>query len=256
MDKATTIVILLILLAVIVGVAVYWDQNYNQGQYTQWLEAGPPPEEPAPEPAKEQVLAETNAAIQVLRDVVGTDDGEERTGITREERETLMRALADLKARYGKYESGQEAFREVAEEVGGIALEARDQDRWRLVSVCVDVHDLLGADSFTLARLQERADLNLGRPKVAVRGFLEDEQKDQVYVFLELTDRVTGEIKTVIAREREEVDGLRIIRIEGKNDKVVLEYLPIEGLFFEVEPFTAPPAGSRPAPPAPAPAQG
>ena len=243
MDKVTTIVIVVILLAVVFGIAVYWDQHYNQGQYTKWLEAGPPPEEPEPEPEPEMetVLAETRDAIQVLRDVVYQEEGEKRGGITPAEHTQLMRALADLKERYGQYASGQQAFDQVAEEVGDIALDARDQNRWRLVSVCVDVHDLLGIDSFTMDRLTERAEKNLGRPKVAVRGFLEDQKKDDLYVFLELTDRETGEVEKVTAREGEEIGDLRIIRIVGKNEKVVLEYLPIEGLFFEVEPFEEPP---------------
>lgn len=237
MDKVTTIVLILIAAAIIFAVAVYLDQNYNQGEYSQWLEPGPPPEEPEPEPDLEQVRAETRDAIEVVREIV---HGGRRAGLADQEREAMMQQLAGLKDKYGKYGSGQEAFAQVAREVAELALAARDQDRWRLVSACVDAHDLLGMESFTIDRLNERAEKNLGRPKVAVRGFLEDQEKDDVYVFLELTNRQTGEVEKIVAREKEEIGDLRIVRISGKNDKVVLEYLPIEGLFFEVEPFKEP----------------
>ena len=204
----------------------------------EWVLPPPPPpkaETPPGEPVtKGQVLAEMEPMIEPFRDVVKSGKGA-NTGLTFQNRNAVIELLRDAHQRYAQYENGRSAMRTLGTEIIDIAKEAGEQDRWRLVQACVDAHEILNMDSLMLDRLDERAQVLIARPKVKVRGFMEDGETKDVFVFLEITDRQTGRTKTVTLREGEIVDTLRVVEIIGANDAVRFEYLPVEGLEFVVD---------------------
>ncbi len=200
-------------------------------------EAPKPPETTeAPGPkTKEDVLAIIRPILQPIRDTVRPPAGVAPPGVSDEQREQIIAALRDAILHYGDTEHGREALRALGREIEDLAKEARDLERWRLVSICVDAYDMLKMESAAIKRLDERARMMLAQPKIEVKGFMEDKEKNDYYVFMHVTDRATGSRRTVTMREGEEVDDLRLVRIIGRNKGVRLEYLKIEGLFFDIE---------------------
>lgn len=198
----------------------------------------PKPPESAETPGPmtmEEVLAIIRPIIQPIRDTLQPPAGVAPPGVSDEQHEQIIAALRDAILHYGDTPHGREALRTLAREIEDLAKEARDVERWRLVSICVDAHDMLNMESVAIQRLDERARMMLARPKIEVKGFMEDREKNDFYVFMHVTDRATGTRKTVTMREGEEVDDLRLVRIIGRNKGVRLEYLKIEGLFFDIE---------------------
>jgi hypothetical protein len=189
----------------------------------------------AAEKPKEAILAEVRPIIEPFRAAVNAVPSPEAPGLTDAQCEEVLGKLRDAQAQYGAMSTGAAAFKELAYEIADIAKKARDNERWRLVEACVDAHQLLNMQSVTLQRLDARAKMMLARPTVELKGFLEDKGKGETYVFLQITDHVTQTRKTVKVREGEEFNDLRLIGIIGNNKGVKLEYLKIEGLFFEIE---------------------
>lgn len=200
-------------------------------------EAPRPPDisEPAGPKTKEEVLAIVRPLVQPIRDTVRPPAGVMPPGVSDEQHEQIIGALRDAIIHYGDTPHGQQALRELGYEIEEFAKEARDLERWRLVRICVDAHEILNMRSETIMRLDARAQSMLAKPKIEVKGFMEDKEQNDYYVFLQLTDRSTGKRRTVTMREGEEVDDLRLVRIIGRNKGVRLEYLKIEGLFFDIE---------------------
>jgi hypothetical protein len=52
---------------------------------------------------------------------------------------------------------------------------------------------------------------------------------------MELVNRKTMEVQKVQLREGEETDGIRLIKVIGRNQKVRVEYVKIPGLIFDVD---------------------
>ncbi len=196
-----------------------------------------PPPPPPPEPVGPQTKAEVynliSPAINPLRNAAAPSAPD----MTSFEREQVMTALKNAIVSYGSLSFGQEAIRELGYEVMTIAQQAGDNERYKLVLVCIDVLELLSMESQLLKRLGERADVILEQPVVRVRGFLDDHEKGDTYAFLELINQRTGEAEKVEARVGDEFNNLKFIRIIGNNKAVLFEYQRIPGLFFEVEAF-------------------
>ena len=193
----------------------------------------PPPEEPVGPQTKEEVLAEIRPIIGPLRSTLAPGG----TGITEMHRDQIMSGLRTAIITHGNTDFGKEALSDLAYEIMDIAKRAADAERHRLVLLCIDAVELLSVESQLLKRLGARADVMLEKPAVRVKGFMEDVEKKQTYVFLELVNRKTGAIERVEAREGDEFHNLRLWRIVGRNRSVLFEYLTVPGLFFEVESF-------------------
>ena len=182
----------------------------------------------------EEILAEMRPILAPLRQVVV--GGKEGTiGLDDTTRQQVVTSLTNSVTQYSAMQTAKQAFGELSREISGIAVEGAEQERWRLVEACVDVHEILNMDSVLLGRLDERAKTMLARPKIAVKGFLDDNEKGDLYVFLELMDRTTRRVKTVTVREGEVIDDLRIVEIVGRNNAVRIEYTRIPGLIFQVK---------------------
>ncbi|MCX8065418.1 MAG: hypothetical protein N3G21_09655 [Candidatus Hydrogenedentes bacterium] len=193
-----------------------------------------PPPTPTPH-SKEEFLAQLSQILAPLKEYVPFNPQEHKKGgLPEPVRLKVVGDLYNFLQQYGNIPEAKEACKEVAQEVAQWARLAKDQNKWILALACIDVFEMLGAKSYTLQRLKERGEKYISQPKVIVRGFIEDEETKTLNIFIELVDRRTGEVKKIIARPGEEVDGIRIIDIPVKN-VVRFEYIPIEGLFFEVE---------------------
>lgn len=193
----------------------------------------PPPVEPVGPQTKEEVYALISPAIIPLRNTLPPNP----PGISDFEREQVMTTLRNAIVNYGSLSFGQDALRDLGYEIMEIARQGSDAGRYKLVLVCIDAIELLAMESHLLTRLGDRANVIVEQPIVRVRGFLDDHEKGDVYAFLELIERRTGEIEKVEARVGDEFNNLRFVRIIGNNKSVLFEYLRMPGLFFEVEAF-------------------
>lgn len=196
------------------------------------LRKEPPPQPPTGPQSKEEVLAAVNPIIAPLRTTISGGPV-----ISETERYTMMTGLRDAIMQYGSTEFGRQAFRDLAYEVQNIAKQASAVEKYRLVLICVDVTELLSVESHLLKRLGQKADVMLDKPKVQVKGFIDDIEKKQTYIFIEIINHRKGTLERMEAREGDEFNDLRVVRILGRNQAVLFEYLKLPGLFFEVEAF-------------------
>ncbi|MBP9004477.1 MAG: hypothetical protein KBH78_12735 [Candidatus Hydrogenedentes bacterium] len=190
----------------------------------------PPPEATGPKTA-EEVYALVSPVIQPLRMAASSQN----VTISAADRDLLINQLGQAVAQYGETDFGRQAFARLAGEIADLALEFSRQECYRATLVCLDAHNVLNMSSALLNRLGERAQKMLSQPAVRARGFLEDKQNGDLYAFLELLDRKTGIIKTIQLREGEESNGIRLLKIIGRNRAVRIEYLQIPGLIVDIE---------------------
>lgn len=193
----------------------------------------PPPPEPVGPQTKQEVYNLVSPSINPLRNALAQGT----PSLSDFEREQMMASLRNDIMNYGSLSFGQEALKELGYEIMEIARQAGQQNRYNLVLVCIDAIELLSMESHLLKRLGERADVILERPVVRVHGFLDDHEKGDTYAFLDIINNRTGEVEKMEVRPGDEFANLRFIRILGNNKGILLEYLRMPGLFFEVEAF-------------------
>ena len=225
------------LLYVFIGVVVVFLALAGM-HYYQYGTFIPETEKPLPEGPqdKEALLAEMRPIIAPLKTVLQHNEGATMGGgLSPKEKQEVLSGLGEACLKYQGLPFAAEAYRELAQEIVGIAEQAQTVERWQLVQACVEAHDILGVSSVKLGRFDERAELYLSKPMVTVRGFMEDKEKNDIYVFIEMLDRKTGKITKTTAREGEEFNDLKLIEIIGRNKQVRFEYLKIPGLTFVVD---------------------
>lgn len=194
------------------------------------LKKEPPPPAPTGPQSKEEVLALISPLITPLRTTISGGPV-----VSEAERYMMMSSLRDAVVRYGSTEFGKQALNALGYEVQEIARQASAIEKYRLVLICVDVSELLAVEGHLLSRLGKKADVMLDKPTVRVKGFIDDVEKKQTYIFIEMINHRTGAVESREVREGEEFNNLRVVRILGANQAVLFEYLKLPGLFFEVE---------------------
>jgi hypothetical protein len=192
----------------------------------------PVTEDPGPH-SKEEAMSLINHVINPLRQTLQPGG----PGVNEATRTQILMGIQQAIIAYGDNRYGQEVLRDMGYELQGLARQASAQERYRLVLICIEAAELLQVDSMYLRRAGTQAVTMLQKPKVAVRGFLDDLETGQLTIFLELTDYFTGKITRLQAREGDEFGDLKLIRVLGRNKGVLMEYLKVPGLFFEVESF-------------------
>jgi hypothetical protein len=194
----------------------------------------PPPQPQGPDGlamTKQGVLDELRPQLAPMRACLQKD----AEGISDATSNNILSAFRDAKLRYGARDYAQEAFSDIATDVADIARQARDMERWRLAMLCVDIHEILGMNSMELSRISERGRVVLAKPKVVVKGFMDDKATNTISVFVAVTDRQTQKVDQKVMREGDVDGNLRLVRIIGKNQTVRFEYTAIPGMYFDVE---------------------
>ena len=193
----------------------------------------PPPVVPTGPQTKQEVLSLVLPVLAPIERVLALAPG--TGGVSETDRTVMMAQLREAVGKYGNLPFGREALHDVGYKIAEMGKKASTQERWRLALACVDAFDILQMESMTVARLGGRAKTMMEQPTIRVRGFLEDKDKGALYVFLELVNRKTMEVHKVQAREGEEVGGIRLLKVIGRNQKVRVEYIKIPGLIFDVD---------------------
>ncbi|HOQ90395.1 MAG TPA: hypothetical protein PLX03_09685 [Candidatus Hydrogenedentes bacterium] len=197
--------------------------------------APPPPPPPPPETAGPQTAEEVFALISPIIQPLRVAAASKNVTISPADRDLMISQLGQAVAQYGGTEFGRQALARLGQEIADLALTFSRDERYRATLICLDAHNVLNMSSALLNRLGERAQKMISQPAVRTRGFLEDKQNGDLYAFLELLDRQSGKIKTIQLREGEESDGIRLLRIIGRNRGVRIEYLEIPGLIVDID---------------------
>lgn len=155
-----------------------------------------------------------------------------QSNLADDERAQVVGSLRASREKYGNSEKGREAIAKVCVEIDEMIQETRNQQRWGVVLGGVEAYEAL--TGIVKERSRERAKMYLSRPKVKLKGFLDDIEKDDIYAFLEVTLHPSGEVKRVQVRAGEEFEGLRFVRMIGIRKGVLLEYLNTPGDTFRV----------------------
>lgn len=187
--------------------------------------------------SKDQLYQEILPAIASLQGGLRVQVAHLEPSITDQNRRQVVNEIQQAVIRLSDEPNGPEALRALGYEIQEIAKKARDDERWHLVLACIDAFEVLNMESYLLSRLDERARAILEQPKVEVQGYFHDQNTDERYVFLKLTNRLTQEVTKERVREGEEVQNLRVIEIIGRNRGVKLEFTKIQGLYFTVGSF-------------------
>jgi hypothetical protein len=207
-------------------------------------EAPPPPTPaPKPEPSPEEIAAQIRpilAPAQALVADTGTNQGNADQsqgaagGLSDDMKEAMKKQLSDARMKYQNTENGRQALAFVTHDIEELISKARDQQRYRTVLGMIEAYEVLAPGSTKMNRLKERARLYVNRPLVRVRGFFDDKETNETYVFLEVELMPSREVHQVKVRKGEEFYGLRFIDFVGDKKGVTLEYLAIPGTFWNV----------------------
>ena len=201
----------------------------------------PPPVAPKapPEPTPEAIAAEIRPALEpyrnLLRQKIGPGGTDAAGGLSPGDQKRVQDELKAAKQKFQHTENGKQALRMVTHDVEEMIQNARDQSRWRIVKDCIETWRILSPGSAKMDRLEERTNLHLRQPRVTVKGFFDDAQTGDTYVFLEVTEQPSKKRHDIRARVGEEFFDVELLDIVGDNKGVKLEYLLIPGTIWEVK---------------------
>ncbi len=198
----------------------------------------PPPENlPPPEPTPEEIAAKIRPALQPLEAIVAQGKGVRGLNINKVMRDKFV---ADLKqAKSQGSENGKQALKMIAHEIETIIQKGRDQERYPLVLGAIAGYKVLEPIGVTMQRLKDRAELEVKRPFITIKGFLDDKATGETYVFL-LVERANEdfELHPVLQKEPvrkgEEFHDCRLVDFVGDKKGVTLEYIKIPGTIWNV----------------------
>jgi hypothetical protein len=193
----------------------------------------PPKEADAPPATKKDVMQDLLPALSPLREAVRQPAGGALV-FTEIQREAAAVAVRDAQIEYGDEDFAREAFDELGREMVSLAKKSALLERWELVEACIDIFELLSLESAPMRVLDDRAKLNLGRPKIRIVGIMRTTETKEAFVIFETVNRRTGEMKLHNLREMESVGDLLVVEIIGSSMAVRFEYLKIPGLHFDV----------------------
>jgi hypothetical protein len=180
-------------------------------------EAAPPPE------TAEQLF---DKELKPLSELLSAAAAPESPDILGPQKEEFLKALGGAKSKVSAKENGRPALSRLQSEVESHIKTGRDQQKWMLVKACCQAFTVLSPGNDMYAKQEQRADLLLKRPDVAVRGFVTI--GSDLYAFLDVTNKETGEKKNFKVREGEEFYGtLRLVRIIGDQQAIEILYIPI-----------------------------
>lgn len=193
----------------------------------------PPAPAPPPEPSPEKIADDIRATITPMSSLVLSPGGA-GPALTEDTKNQVINSLRTARAKYQVTENGRQALSVISHELDDVITKARDQERWALVLGAIEASEVLQPGTTKHNRLKERAQLNQKRPVVSVRGFFDDKETSDTYVFLDVKLRPSNEVRQVRARKGEEFFGVRLVDIVGNKKGVRLEYLAIPGDEWEV----------------------
>ncbi|MCX5758729.1 MAG: hypothetical protein NTU83_09550 [Candidatus Hydrogenedentes bacterium] len=194
---------------------------------------------PPPEDTPEQIATKIRPALQPLETIVAQGKGAAGRGMTNEIRNKLIADLKVAKQQNQGSENGKQALKMITHDLETIIQKGRDQERFGMVLAAIAGYQELEPLGVTMQRLKDRAEQEVMRPFVTVKGFFDDKATGETYVFLDvkLVDanlQRSPVAQSVRVRKGEEFYNCRLVDFVGDKKGVTLEYLKIPGTMWNV----------------------
>jgi hypothetical protein len=191
------------------------------------------PEAPPPRiPTPDEIYNEIRPTIQPYVDVI--NGGQPAPGYA----PAVLDGLRTAKNRHMTTDNGKMALSRLTRDVEDVIKVARENKFWKIVLGTCECYEVLEPGNVRTQRYIDEANLQLSRPKVKIKGFFDDKETKDIYVFIDAEIRGIDEVKQFRIREGEEFldppHTLRFVEILGNNKGIRLEYLAIEGDTFDV----------------------
>ena len=205
--------------------------------------APPPPPPSAADPSAEEIAGAFRQALYPITSLLVTTPGVVGWGengrgapafMTDEFKTSAIRSVQQVKDKYASGGHYAQALGIVNAELEKSIEEAESQVRCRAMMGLIETYETLNPGTLKMTRLRERAQLQLNRPDVVLKGFFIDKERNDTYAFFHVILHPSNEEKRVQVRKGEEFCGLRFIDIIGKRRGAVLEYLAVPGQTFRV----------------------
>jgi len=196
-------------------------------------QAPPPPPTPPPAPEKtaEKIKEEFMVALAPMQGLVADPPV---GGFSDDMKKKVIEDLKKARTANQTSVNAPQALEMVTREIETIISTARDRKRWRLVMGAIEAYEVMSPGTTKMNRLKDRAKLYLSRPTVTVKGFVDDKETKDTFVFLEVTLHPSEEVNSIQVRIGEEFFGVRLLDIVGNKKGVQLEYLAIPGDTWDV----------------------
>ena len=148
----------------------------------------PPPDDSAtPETIAAQIRP-TLAPLQTLLATPSQHNGNFNL-IDPEWSRSIADQLKQARDTWSSSKNGQAALDKIAGELQQLIIRAKDEDRWGLVLCAIQIHEQLRPGAQLMRLLRNRALLHAARPHVVVKGFFDDNDTNELYVFMRVTLR-------------------------------------------------------------------
>jgi len=186
-------------------------------------------------PTAEEIYAEISPQIQPLRNPL-----QGIGGLPDSARIEVLDAVSDMQSKHRMSDNGKVALERISQDIFGVVREARRQERWPLVLGACDAYEVLHPDTTKTLRYREMANVQRARPKVSIKGFFEDQARDETYAFLKVRVRVALPPGASEALGRQ---GIHVERETGQPELLVFDSGPFQGrrFMFRREPLPLPP---------------
>lgn len=191
-------------------------------------------EEEAPPPkSANELYQEITKILDPLRAKLDADQGMGKAAL-----DPLVAEARTARQKMNAEPNGKEALARFTQDVDGLIRTARQKERWMPVIKMCELYDILEPGNSKTGRMIEMAERQINRPKVRIKGFVDDMQANDTYVFLEVKVPDAEWFAPDPVREGDEfLDPpytLRFQEIIGRNKGIRLEYLAVKGDTFDI----------------------
>lgn len=145
----------------------------------------------------------------------------------------LVKSANDLKRSSERAEDPEAVVNTAADLLAEKIKEAEAKNLWSFVGPLVEAYQVLRPDDKLYQPYAERAQRQLNRPKVALRGLYHDHTSGMTTASLKVYDPVTRETTTENIRLGEKYRGIKFTKIIGKDEGIELE-IESTGTTFQV----------------------
>lgn len=153
--------------------------------------------------------------------------------MTKSAAERLVKSVAELQKASTRAEDPDAIVNEVADRLSANIKEAEGKKMWSFVPAYVEAYQVLRPEDKLFASYIDRAQQQLTRPRIALRGLYRDHNSGMTTASIKLFNPITRETTTENIRLGEELNGLRFTSVIGKDEGINLE-IPSNGMTFQI----------------------
>lgn len=145
----------------------------------------------------------------------------------------LVKSAADVKTAAQRAEEPEVVVNTAADRLAQKIKEADAKNLWSFVGPFVEAYQVLRPEDKSYQSLVQRAQQQMNRPRVALRGLYHDHTSGMTTASLKVYDPITRDTTTENVRLGEKFRGIRFTQIIGKDEGIELE-MESTGTTFQV----------------------